>query len=92
VFHSFRHTFIDALRAAGVSKEINSALVGHSNGGVHEQYGAKEIARRYGKRLSGAVARVSYAGLDLSHLTNHRAPKGRKRTVKAAAANKKERK
>jgi integrase len=92
VFHSFRHTFIDALRAAGVSKEINSALVGHSNGGVHEQYGAKEIARRYGKRLSDAVALVRYAGLDLSHLTNHRAPKGRKRTVKAAAANKKERK
>ena len=35
VFHSFRHTFIDALRAAGSSEELNSALVGHSDGTVH---------------------------------------------------------
>ena len=30
VFHSFRHNFIDALRAAGVAGEINAALVCHS--------------------------------------------------------------
>ena len=68
VFHSFRHTFIDALRAAGSSEELNSALVGHSDGTVHAKYGAKEIARRFRHRLSEAVASVTYNGLDLSHL------------------------
>ena len=68
VFHSFRHTFIDALRAAGSSEELNSALVGHSDGTVHAKYGAKEIARRFRRRLSEAVASVTYNGLDLSHL------------------------
>jgi integrase len=69
VFHSLRHNFIDALRAASVSEEINRALVGHGDGGVHAKYGAKEIARRFGKRLAEAVAAVRYEGLDLSHLT-----------------------
>jgi hypothetical protein len=34
VFHSFRDNFVDALRAANVGEEINSALVGHSDGSV----------------------------------------------------------
>jgi integrase len=67
VFHSFRHNFIDAMRSAGVAQEVGFAIVGHSDGTVHGRYGAKEIARRYGKRLSEAVASVSYPGLDLSH-------------------------
>jgi integrase len=86
VFHSFRHNFIDALRAAGVDGEINTALVGHSDGSVHAKYGAKEIVTRFGKRLTKAVARVRYAGLDLSQLTNRRAPKGCRRVVKPTAA------
>src|SRR5262249_39952779 len=73
VFHSFRHTFIDALRAAGVNEELNAALVGHSAGGsVHRSYGAKEMARRFGPQLAKAVASVRYRKLDLSHLTKHR--------------------
>jgi integrase len=68
VFHSFRHNFVDALRSANVNVEINAALVGHSIGNVHANYGAKEIARRFGKRLAEAVAAVAYDGLDLSHL------------------------
>jgi integrase len=32
VFHSFRHGFKDALRAAGVNEDINDAIVGHAGG------------------------------------------------------------
>lgn len=78
VFHSFRHAFIDALRAAGVPQEINTALVGHADGTVHGKYGAKDIARRFRHRLAEAVASVSYPGLKFSHLTNRRAAQGRR--------------
>jgi integrase len=68
VFHSFRHNFTDALRVANVSEEVSRALVGHSHGGVHGRYGAKEMAARFRHRLSEAVASVTYNGLDLSRL------------------------
>jgi integrase len=68
VFHSFRHSFKDALRAARVSEDLNDALTGHSGGGVGRAYGAKEMVRRFGLPiLAEAVAKVSYPGLDLSH-------------------------
>src|SRR4029077_7095599 len=66
VFHSFRHSFVDALRLAGVSSEINIALLGHTDPSVHEKYGAKDKAVRFRHRLAEAVARVTYPGLDLS--------------------------
>jgi integrase len=67
VFHSFRHGFTDALRAAGESRDIRRALTGHSGEGTDEGYGAKAMIRRYGlPRLAEAVAKVSYPGLDLS--------------------------
>jgi integrase len=70
VFHSFRHSFKDALRAAGVGEDVNDALLGHVGPGtVARQYGAKEMVRRFGlKRLADAVSRAGYPGLDLSHL------------------------
>jgi integrase len=70
VFHTFRGTFIDALRAAGVDDEVKRALVGHSRkGSAHDAYGAKDMLRRFGwPRLSQAVASVAYPRLDLSHL------------------------
>lgn len=70
VFHSFRHGFKDALRAAAVSEDVNDALTGHAGaGGVGRKYGAKEMMRRFGlKRLAEAVALVEYPGLDLRHL------------------------
>jgi integrase len=73
VFHSFRHNFTDALRVAGVGEDVSRALVGHTQGGVHGRYGAKDMAGRYRHRLAEAVGSVTYADLDLSHLTNHRA-------------------
>lgn len=39
-FHSFRHAFKDACRAAGVPEDIHDALTGHSNGSVGRSYGS----------------------------------------------------
>jgi integrase len=71
VFHSFRHGFKDALRAAEVSEDINDALTGHAGPGtVGRQYGAKQMVRRFGiAPLAAAVSKVSYPGLDLSSLS-----------------------
>ena len=46
VFHSFRHGFKDALRAAGVNEDINDALTGHSGGNpVARGYGGSWLQR-----------------------------------------------
>ena len=73
VFHSFRHTFKDALRAAGVREDLNDALAGQKNSSVGRSYGAKQksgakdIVRRFGMpRLKDAVYAVKYEGLKLS--------------------------
>ncbi len=64
-----RHVFKDALRAAGESQDINDALTGHSGVGAGHTYGAKEMVRRFGlQRLTDAIAKVAYPGLDLSNL------------------------
>ena len=39
VFHSFRHTFKHLARLAGVSKEVNDAITGHSSGDAADSYG-----------------------------------------------------
>jgi integrase len=68
VFHSFRHGFKDALRAASVNEDINDAITGHSGGNaVARRYGWKEMVRRFGfQPLADAVGRARYPGLDLS--------------------------
>jgi integrase len=70
VFHSFRHGFKDALRAAGVNEDVNDALTGHSGGNtVARGYGSDDMVRRFGfHTLSAAVEKARYPGLDLSHL------------------------
>ena len=70
VFHSFRHGFKDALRAAGVNEDINDALTGHSGGNpVARGYGWKEMVRRFTfPKLAAAVEKVEYPGLDLAKL------------------------
>jgi integrase len=70
VFHSFRHGFKDALRAAGVNEDVNDALTGHSGGNsVARSYGWKDMVRRFGfGTLHAAIAKVCYPALDLSHL------------------------
>ncbi len=62
VFHSFRHTFRDACREAGLDEEISDALMGHSN--------TQRMGRRYGstfsiRRLNEAIRRIHYPGLEI---------------------------
>lgn len=62
VFHSCRHAFKDATRAAGIEEAVSDALTGHSGGGVGRTYG-----RGYPiEKLAEAVERIRYPGLDLS--------------------------
>jgi integrase len=70
VFHSFRHGFKDALRAAQVSEDINDALTGHAGSNrVARGYGWKDMVRRFGlPALQAAVQKVAYPGLDLSRI------------------------
>jgi integrase len=73
VFHSFRHTFMDALRAGGVSDSLIYALTGHSQTGgpaaVGESYGAKQMVRRFGiERIVEAIARAKFPAFDLSQV------------------------
>jgi integrase len=70
VFHSFRHTFTDALRLANVSDEVKNALLGWTGGGMAARYGAKDKAARFRHKLSEAVECVTYPELDLSKLPN----------------------
>jgi integrase len=73
VFHSFRHIFKDAMRAAGVPEDLNDALTGHSNATVGRGYGAKDIVRRFGiNSLTNAVKAVNYRGLNLSKVRSGR--------------------
>ena len=63
-FHSFRHSFRDALREAGVSRDAVLALGGWSGGGTEEIYGSGLRP----KTLAREIAKARYPGLDLSHL------------------------
>ena len=40
VFHSFRHTFTDYARHAGIAEGVTRQLVGHSGEDVHDDYGS----------------------------------------------------
>lgn len=65
VFHSFRHTFKDAVRVAGIDEEVHDALTGHSNAKVGRMYGAGMFPL---EPLYEGMKKVTYKGLDLSHL------------------------
>ena len=61
-FHSFRHTFKEACRAAGMTEEVHDALTGHSNGSVGRGYGGVPLATK-----AEAINRIAY-DVDLSPL------------------------
>ena len=64
-FHSFRHNYRDALREADISRERVRALGGWSgDGGAEDDYGGGLRPRT----LYEEICRISYDGLDLSHL------------------------
>lgn len=61
VFHSFRHTFKDACREAGLPRDVHNALTGHTSGGVDEGYGLGFSVRVLGE----AMESVNYEGLNI---------------------------
>jgi len=69
-FHSFRHQFRDATRAARLGIESVARLAGWQSGDPNQQrqvfeYGGGEELLRV---LAEDIAKVKYPGLDLSHL------------------------
>jgi integrase len=62
-FHSFRHTFKDICREAGIEEAIGDALTGHAGGGVGRRYGAGFSL----SILANAVGKLRLP-VDLSHL------------------------
>ena len=62
-FHSFRHNFADALKAAELPEYINKALMGHVEKGVHQSYGSGPTLAV----LKSAVDAISY-GVDVGWL------------------------
>jgi integrase len=71
VFHSFRHSFQDALRRATPDAELRDALPGRSSRSksVSRDYGAKYMIDRWGvETLRKTIEGISYPGLDLSRV------------------------
>jgi integrase len=52
-FHALRHSFISALKNAGVASEISQRLAGHSDSKVHAHYTHYEL-----QTLRGAIAKL----------------------------------
>lgn len=46
VFHSFRHSFKDYARNAGIPTEVHHAITGHSSGNVGDNYGGETYPLR----------------------------------------------
>jgi len=63
-FHSFRHGFEDACRAAGVASDIIDTLQGHKLPSMRAVYGSGFAL----PVLAEAIRKINYEGLDLSHL------------------------
>lgn len=55
VFHSFRHTFKSAARAAGISEDIHDRLTGHAPNTVARTYGTHSITS-----LKTAIDRIQF--------------------------------
>jgi integrase len=62
VFHSFRHSFKDACREAGIDESIHDALTGHAGGGEGRSYGGEMHPLA---PLAKAIKKVRYKGLKL---------------------------
>jgi integrase len=59
VFHSARHSFRAACRAAGIEEEVADALMGHAGGGVGRRYGAGGLDFPLGP-LKEAIGRLRF--------------------------------
>jgi integrase len=64
VFHSFRHSFKNALAAADVAERTQDWLMGHEDDDkTGKRYGSRELVL-----MHDAVRRVRFPGLDLDHI------------------------
>lgn len=61
VCHSFRHTFKDACRNAGLGEDVHDAFTGHASGSIGRGYGSGHSLRF----LAKAIAKVKYPGLSI---------------------------
>ena len=64
VFHSFRHNFTDALRAAEVQRQHVKALLGHSGRDTTDEYGLGFPI----SVLAREIAKIQYAAVDVAAL------------------------
>ncbi len=78
-FHSFRHSYRDALRRAKVPRDVVQALGGWASQGTDDDYGSG-LESAF---LAEYVAKVEFPGLSLAHLI---VPAGTKRSVTAQPA------
>lgn len=62
-FHSFRHTFKDACREAGIDGEVQDAILGHAGSGEGRNYGNGLYPLR---PLAGAMERIEYTGATIN--------------------------
>ncbi|MCZ8311965.1 MAG: site-specific integrase [Magnetospirillum sp.] len=67
-FHSFRHNFEDACRAADISARSSDALLGHKESGSKARYGGSSPTPQKLQPLVEAMARIRHEGLPLVHL------------------------
>lgn len=71
VFHSLRHTFRSAMANAGVSHDVAVRVGGWSGRGLSDHYRRSDHLT---KLTHEQLNRISYAGLDLSHLYRSKPP------------------
>lgn len=60
-FHSFRHTFKDAARDAGIQREIHHGLTGHSLSTEGDKYGDGVSAERLAEEISKVTIQLIQA-------------------------------
>ncbi|WP_114102095.1 site-specific integrase [Thalassospira profundimaris] len=63
-FHSFRHTFKDAMRRADLPYGVQRKFMGHSLNDVNEEYGIDKLQKKHSEEINN----ISYDTLDFSHL------------------------
>jgi integrase len=81
-FHSFRHTFKLATRAAGIPEDQHDALTGHANASVSRAYGSAEGYPL--EPLAKAITKLRYRGLDVAPVRANTATGHRKAEARAA--------
>jgi integrase len=68
-FHSFRHTFKNVARNAGIEATLRDALMGHAAKDVAERYGRDEHGLGFGlSTLAQAMEKIQFKGVDFSRV------------------------